>query len=243
MRPLRARGRGLRIRILLLCAMGLTSLTAQSESQKELRVLAEGNAPEGAAWRWQLQYWPGSDPCVGTHRAECGTEVFNIRNESADAIECWASIQYKPDRRIPKKDRSDYQQTIGTRIRANDAWSHPVSLPAYGVPVASQSVDCKVYKPEPVLPRPAGCTFAAKGPGLAEFYPPESQQVEETGRVRVRFTLEGANGGASRIRIVDSSLSKRLDDAAVSYIASQQFTTQCSNTEFEMGIRFALQEG
>lgn len=224
----------------LLVIAALPWSLAHAQAGKEPRVLAEGKAPDGAAWIWQLQYWPGSDRCVGNGKPECGTEVFHIRNDTDDVLECWTSIQYKLNRRIPKEDRGAYQQVEGTRIRPHDAWSDPVILPAYGLPVASQSVECKPYKPEPLLPRVEGCTFKSQGPPLADFYPEESQRIEEQGRVRVRFFLEKEQGAPTQVHVVDSSLSKRLDESAIKFVQSQQMTTACPGKMYEIGVRFAV---
>jgi TonB family protein len=226
-----------RANVLALIFLVLALPMAHADASKEFRLLAEGKAPDGAAWMWQLQYWPGADRCVGSGKAECGTEVFHIRNDTDDVLECWMSIEYKLNRRIPREDRADYQQISGARVQPHDAWNDPVVLPAYGVPVASQAVECKPYKPEPPLPRTEGCSFKYQGPGLE--YPQKSQDSGERGVVRVRFFLENAQGPPTQVKIVDSSMRKRLDDSALRFVQGQQFTTTCAGTMYEIGVAFA----
>lgn len=207
-----------------------TLLFAQGTS-KELAVLARGAAPDGT-WKWELQFWPGFDKCAGSGGNNCGTEVFYIQNDSADVIDCTGFVEYKG--RKP--------QEFQTRIRAKDSWANPILLSAYGLTVKAQGANCAKYVPEPVLPPPAGCKTESSGANLEDYYPKESRKVEETGLVRVRLTLEKSEGRAKEVHVVDRSAFKRLDDAAVKFVKALKFTTTCSPTTFDMGIRFTLVE-
>ena len=60
--------------------------------------------------------------------------------------------------------------------------------------------------------------------------------------VRVRLTLAKPVGKATDVHVVDSSLYKRLDVAAVKFVKALSFATTCSPTTFDMGIRFSLAE-
>jgi len=202
-------------------------------TSKKLAVLARGAAPDGA-WKWELQFWPGNDKCAGSGKRECGTEVFYIQNDSDDVIECSGSIEYK--------GLSSQRQEFQTRIRAKDNWSDPVILSAYGMSVKSQAVACAKYVPEPVLQRPEGCTVESGGAKLEDYYPKESRNIEETGLVRVRLTLQKPEGKASQVQVVDSSLYKRLDNGALKFVKALTFKTTCAPTTFDMGIRFTIAE-
>jgi len=216
----------------LLLALATTVSFAQGTSKK-LAVLARGAAPD-AAWKWELQFWPGNDKCAGSGKPECGTEVFYIQNDSDDVIECSGSIEYKG----LKSQRQEFQ----TRIRAKDNWSDPITLSAYGMPVKSQAVDCAKYVPEPVLQRPDGCKLESSGAKLEDYYPKESQNYEETGQVRVRLTLQKPDGKASQVKVIDRTSFKRLDDAAVKFVKALTFKTTCAPTTFDMGIKFTMAE-
>lgn len=202
-------------------------------TSKQLAVLAKGAAPDGT-WKWELQFWPGTDKCAGSGRRECGTEVVYIQNDSADVIECSGFVEYKSSR----AGRHDFQ----TRIRANDTWADPIVLDAYGVAIKAQNVSCAKYVPEPVLNRPEGCQAVPSGADLADFYPKESQNIEETGMVRVRLMLPKPDGKATDVRVVDRSPYRRLDVAAVKFVKALTFATNCAPTTFDMGIKFSLAE-
>jgi len=214
-----------------LVVFSLTSF-AQGTS-KQLAVLAKGAAPDGT-WKWELQFWPGNDKCAGSGRQDCGTEVVHIQNDSADVIECSGFVEYKSSR----AGKHEFQ----TRIRGNDSWSDPIILDAYGYAIKAQNVTCAKYVPEPVLKRPEGCTAVPSGADLADFYPKESQNIEETGTARVRLTLAKPDGKATDVRIVDRSPYKRLDVAAVKFVKALTFATTCAPTTFDMGIKFSLAE-
>jgi len=208
------------------------STFAQGTS-KNLAVLAKGAAPD-ATWKWELQFWPGNDKCAGSGRQDCGTEVLYIQNDSPDVIECSGFVEYKSAR----AGKHDFQ----TRIRGNDSWSDPIILDAYGYAIKAQEVHCAKYVPEPVLARPEGCKADSSGADLADFYPKESLNIEETGLVRVRLTLPKAQGKATEVRVVDRSPYKRLDVAAVKFVKALTFTTTCAPTTFDLGIKFSLAE-
>jgi TonB family protein len=213
-----------------------TLVSAHSFAQgtsKQLAVLNKGAAPDGT-WKWELQFWPGADKCSGSGRRECGTEVFFIQNDSADVIECTGFVEYKSVR----AGREEFQ----TRIRAKDSWANPIVLDAYGVPVKASGATCAKYVPEPVLSRPEGCQAVPSGADLADFYPKESKNIEETGLVRVRLSLAKPDGKATDVRVVDRSPFKRLDVAAVKFVKALTFTTTCAPTTFDMGIRFSIAE-
>lgn len=194
-------------------------------------MLARGAAPDGA-WKWELQFWPGFDKCAGSGGNNCGTEVFFIRNDSADVIDCSGFVEYKG--RKPQK--------FQTRIRSKDSWSNPIILSAYGLTVKAQNASCAKYVPEPVLRQPEGCKTESRGANLGDFYPKESQNFEETGLVRIRLTLPKSFGKASEVRVVDRSAFKRLDDAAVKFVKALMFTTTCPATTYDMLIKFTIAE-
>jgi len=222
------------VRMAALALFALVSAHAIAQgSSKQLAVLTKGAAPDGA-WKWELQFWPGNDKCAGSSRQDCGTEVVFIQNDSDDVIECLGFVEYKS----AKAGRDEFQ----TRVRAKDSWSHPIILDAYGVPVKASNVTCTKYVPEPVLARPEGCKAVPSGADLADFYPKESQNIEETGVVRVRLTLAKPEGKASEVKVVDRSPYKRLDVAAVKFIKALKFTTTCAPTTYDMAIRFELTE-
>jgi TonB family protein len=208
------------------------SSLAQGTS-KQLAVLDKGAAPDNT-WKWELQFWPGNDKCSGSGRSECGTEVFFIQNNSADVIECTGFVEYKSK----GAGREEFQ----TRIGANDSWANPIVLDAYGVPVKASGATCAKYVPEPMLTRPEGCKAESSGADLADFYPKESKNFEETGLVRVRLTLAKSQGRATEVRVVDRSPFRRLDVAAVKFVKALSFATTCAPTTFDMGIRFSIAE-
>ena len=222
------------LRISAITLFGLVSAHAFAQgTSKQLAVHAKGAAPDGT-WKWELQFWPGNDKCAGSGRQDCGTEVFYIQNDSADVIECSGFVEYK-------SARAGRQEFL-TRIRANDNWSDPVILDAYGLAIKRQDVTCAKYVPAPVLSRPEGCKAEPSGADLADYYPKESKNIEETGLVRVRLTLEKPAGKATDVHVVDSSLYKRLDVAAVKFVKALSFATTCAPTTFDMGIRFSIAE-
>ena len=169
------------VRIAAIALLALVSANAFAQgTSKKLAVLAKGAAADGT-WKWELQFWPGNDKCAGSGRQDCGTEVFYIQNDSADVIECEGFVEYKSLR----AGRQEFQ----TRIRGNDSWSDPIILDAYGLAIKAQNVSCAKYVPAPVLSRPEGCRAESSGADLADYYPKESRNIEETGLVRVRLTL------------------------------------------------------
>jgi TonB family protein len=77
---------------------------------------------------------------------------------------------------------------------------------------------------------------------MEPFYPPASRRLGEQGPVDVAFTLEKEEAGAADVEVVASSLSDRLDAAAVLYTKSMKFRTACPGTRYEMRVRFQFNE-
>lgn len=210
----------------------LSTVSSAQGTSKTLTILAKGAAPDGA-WKWELQFLPGSDKCAASGKRECGTEVVYIQNGSSDVIECSGFVEYQG-----RKTRHQFQ----TRISAKDSWSDPIILDAYGLTVKAHDITCAKFVPEPVLRSPEGCNTKSEGASPVDFYPKASQKFEETGVVRVRVTLENPRGKATQLRVVDRSAYKRLDDAALKFAKALTFTTTCAPTIFDIPVHFTLSE-
>ena len=70
---------------------------------------------------------------------------------------------------------------------------------------------------------------------------PNGEEVQRAAHAMTRFiTLEQAQGHASAISVVGSSLSARLDKAAVNYLESVTFSTPCPSTHYDLRLLFKL---
>jgi outer membrane biosynthesis protein TonB len=68
----------------------------------------------------------------------------------------------------------------------------------------------------------------------------EELQAYELPDRDVAFKLDSAEGKASDVRVVGSSLSERLDKASVQFIENTTFSTPCPSTTYEVQVGFTL---
>jgi TonB family protein len=96
------------------------------------------------------------------------------------------------------------------------------------VSVVSTAVECTVRAARARPTVAPQCKYGViRAPRLEDFYPAAARQLEEQGPVDVAFMLDLAEGKPSDVRVVGSSLSERLDKAAVQYIENARFSTPC----------------
>jgi outer membrane biosynthesis protein TonB len=103
---------------------------------------------------------------------------------------------------------------------------------------ASGTVECAVRASHMRPDTPKECMFqAVAAPRVEDFYPAASQRIGEEGPVEFAFKREDAEGWARDISVVGSSLSERLDQAAVQYLSNAIFSTPCPGTRYEAASR------
>lgn len=170
---------------------------------------------------------------------ECIIRMLRVENASGDTLECEGHLTY--DGVNNENVSSMFARTVimarETRVIMRDR-AKP------DVPLTGAALDCTARAPRSRPDIPKECKFQVlEAPSLEEFYPPTARRLAEQGPVEVSFVLKNAaKGHASDISVVASSLSDRLDKAAVQYVENVMFSTPCPSTRYELRILFKLND-
>ena len=210
---------------------------AQSETVHEINVSPPQALAEGeGTWRYHqlVEDLPGA--CSQDNAHSCVRHILLVDNDSNDTLECTAHETY---------DAADvYHSTERVTRRVvppGKAVTVLTDLVDKQAKVTSAVVECTARASFPYPQIAPECSFQIKSADpLESFYPATSQRLAEEGPVVLMFTLTQAEGPASDVIVTGSSLSSRLDEAAVKYIGSVTFTTPCPGTRYPITVRFQL---
>lgn len=212
-------------------------VTKQETAEHEISVSSDRTTPHGA-WRYRQLRDDTPVICSFNGTNECITHKLRVENSSADTLECDSRMNYDGvnSENLPSMRALGVVMPKQTRYVMSDRAKPGVSL-------VDATVDCKARPPRARLNVPKECKFQVlEAPPLDNFYPPAARRLSEEGPVELEFTLEQAQGHASAISVVGSSLSARLDQAAVKYLESVTFSTPCPSTHYDLRLLFKLNE-
>ena len=101
--------------------------------------------------------------------------------------------------------------------------------------------DCQQRAARAPLKIPPNCKYDPVGAiQLEMLYPTASIRLREQGPVDLAFTLREKEGAASDAAVVGSSLSPRIDEAALKALKGFRLRTACPGTRFEMRLNFEI---
>jgi TonB family protein len=212
-------------------------LQAYEPPDQEVAVSPDRPTPSGT-WRYRQFRGAYAVACGPVGAAECVTTTLRVDNASSDTLECKGQLTYDG---TDGENRSSV--TALAVVLPKQHWAIVKDRAKPAISVISAAAECTVRAKRVRLDTPQECKFhVLHAPKLEEFYPPAAQRLGEQGPVDVAFKLESAQGQASDMRVVGSSLSERLDKAAIEYIASATFSTPCPSTRYEIRVSFQLVE-
>jgi TonB family protein len=109
--------------------------------------------------------------------------------------------------------------------------------------VKSVNAQCAARALLPPVETPAECRVQiVRTVNLRDYYPAASQRLIEEGPVALQYTLASAEASPTDIRVVGSSLSERLDAAAVRALGDMGMTTSCPGRQFRLQVVFKLRD-
>ncbi len=189
----------------------------------------------GEGWTARYLRAPQTVECLGRSDLQCREQRLEVTNEAKVDLLCKALVP-------TEEDGSDERLVLVPPGRKKTV--------AGAFLVADRTLKLRTVRCEtlPVLPDlapapPTGCRpESIAGQGVEAFYPPLSRQLLEEGPVTVYFRLESAEGKATQLQVVQSSLSTQLDQAALLYVANQTFKTACPQHQFRLRVRFRIDD-
>jgi TonB family protein len=238
-----AAGRGLRLLLAIsLAVLPSLAVMGQDVANRQVFVSADKAVPHGT---WRYRQFEDDTPVWCRYQGhvpgppECVLRTLRVENASGDTLECEGHLTY--DGVNNENVSSMFARTV---IMARETRDIMRDRAKPDVPLTGATLDCTARAPRSRPDIPKECKLQVlEAPSLEDFYPPTARRLAEQGPVEVSFVLKKAQGHASDISVVASSLSDRLDKAAVQYVESVKFGTQCPSTRYELKILFKLEGG
>lgn len=202
---------------------------------------ADGHSFEAQGGRWSYTLIRDETPrhCGGDKTDKpCLKRTVWVTNGSDQELECKAYIQYEGT------DAQGRTQTEAQAIVNKQTIRAVVSSMAQqGVNASTFEAACKPRAPMPPLHTEEGCKYqVVKTINISDFYPDESRQLDEQGPVVVEFTVAGKSTNPTDVKVVASSLSPRLDAAAMKAVSAMVMSSACKNQRHRLRLNFQLEE-
>ena len=185
------------------------------------------------AWSYTLLRDERARRCGPKSDKVCVQRTVYVRNGSSTPLECKAYIAY---------EGTDAQGRARVEAQAVvlDKSLRPVvsSLAERSVSAQTFEAECKPRAPLPPLKTAAECTFQVVKPiTIADYYPPEAREAGEEGPVTLEFTVGNKEGNPRDIKVIESSLSSKLDEAAIRAVGAMVMTSKCRNERHRIASR------
>lgn len=189
--------------------------------------------PSTEAEAWKLMRDDSLPECQKDGQVVCARYALEIQNPGADTLECIASL-------VPPAPDAPPQRAAVLTSKENRVIFTEVTTIAQGVP--DVKVECRRRPAPPPLLTPSSCKPTPTKMGqIGDYYPAASRQLGEEGPVDLEYTLAESNATPTDIKVIGSSLSSRLDQAATRFLGDATFTTPCPGTRYRLRVRFKLQ--
>jgi TonB family protein len=189
----------------------------------------------GDGWTARYLRAPQTVECLGRSDLQCREQRLEVTNEAKFDLLCKALVpntEGESDDRLVLVPPGRTKTVAGAFLEADQT-------------LKLRTVSCETLPALPSLDPapPDGCRpESIAGQGVDAFYPPLSRQLLEEGPVTVYFRLEAAEGQATQLQVMQSSLSAQLDQAALRYVQSQTFKTTCPQHQFRLRVRFRIED-
>jgi TonB family protein len=223
-------------RAFLILAFLALDLPAGAAEDIDVRI-SESHPVEDGQWSYAVTRSADSWSCGKSNQLRCVAQGVTIDNLSGHTLECTLHVDYKmPDGNVlqsfdtPALVLPHEKSSVHRRI-------------TYAEPQAEvRSLSCIARPPYQRLPKNAQCNYQMHGDPLETYYPESALRRSLEGPVVVAFSLVTTSGGASDVRVAESSLVPELDAAAIRFIQAQRFNTNCPGTSFDLRVRFRLRD-
>lgn len=199
--------------------------------------VSEKHPVEDGQWNYLVTRSVTPWACGESKRQLCVIQSVLVDNDSGRTLECSLRVEYKlPNGGLwasfdsPAVILPHEQASVHRRITFSEPQAEVQHLSCVGRP------------PYQRLPKKPGCDYQMHGSGLETFYPETALRRSLEGPVVVTFSLAKTSGKAVDVHVAESSLIPELDEAAISFIQSQRFNTNCAGTPFDLRVRFRLHD-
>ncbi len=202
---------------------------------------ADGHSFEAEGGRWSYTLIRDETPrYCGADKGDkpCLKRTVFVTNGSEQELECKAYIAYEGVDAQGRPQTEAQAVVLKQTIRAVVS-----SMAEQGVNASTFEAVCKPRPPMPPLKTQEGCKYeVVKTINISDFYPQESREMDEQGPVVVEFTVPGKAGNPTDVKVVASSLSPRLDEAATKAVSAMVMSSACRNQRYRLRLNFQLEE-
>jgi TonB family protein len=193
--------------------------------------------PDGK-WSYTLIRDERGRRCGPKMDQECVQRSVWVRNNSASTLECKAYVAYEGTDAEGRPRTESQAVVVEKSLRAVVS-----SLALRGVNAQTFEAECKPRAPLPPLGTKAECKFEVVRPvNISDYYPAEARRLGEEGPVTLEFTVGNKPGNPRDVKVIESSLSSRLDQGAIEAVSAMVMTSKCRNERHRMRMSFRLEE-
>jgi TonB family protein len=182
---------------------------------------------------------PTEPPRTDQLRYNCVAHVMELRNESAEPIQCRMHFElsepsFGSGRRMGG-DEIIYPGHVGD--------TYELLAPATSRP-ASFSSTCELVpqEPPPLPDAPPECTMTFEGKYLDEYYPRPAIRLKQEGVTAVDFVADASGKRALERTLVMSSGFESLDRRSLDLMHGARPASNCPGRRFRAEIRFRLED-
>jgi TonB family protein len=201
---------------------------------------ADGYSYDLADGKWSYTLIRDERPrrCGAKMDQECVQRSVWVVNNTGSTLECKAYVAYEGT------DADGQARTESQAVVVEKSLRSVVnSLAPRGVNAQTFEAQCKPRAPLPPLATKAECKFQVVKPvNISDYYPASARRLGEEGPVTLEFTVGNKPGNPSNVKVVESSLSSRLDQGAVEAVSAMVMTSACRNERHRMRMSFRLEE-
>jgi TonB family protein len=193
--------------------------------------------PDGV-WSYTLIRDERGRRCGPKMDQECVQRSVWVRNNSTSTLECKAYVAYEGT------DADGHPRTESQAVVVDKSLRAVVSsLAVRGVDAQTFEATCTARKPLPPLDTKPECKFEVVKPvSIADYYPAEARRLGEEGPVTLEFTVGNKPGNPRDVKVIESSLSKLLDQGAIEAVSAMVMTSKCRNERHRLRMTFQLEE-
>jgi TonB family protein len=203
--------------------------------------IAGGSSPTETPkqnWSFSVTHDDTPRPCRFPHTTECTAVGIEVDNASSQILDCDATID------LDGINNEGVARTgMGGMVLPRTRRLLLKTLLPPNTTIKSGVATCVSRAPLPPLATPKGCSAQVlQAVNMADYYPAVAIRLGESGPVVLQFVLQAEEGHPSDIRVVGSSLSARLDEAAIKALGDMVLKTTCVGNEFRIIVSFELRD-
>ena len=211
------------------------SVAAEAADEIELELSSPHALPSGF-WQYRVMRSSELTQCgMQEERISYAWHTVHLENVSNDTIACKVQFACTGGQCFPTTT------TTASAVLAPKQQATVIRACMRPQDTYEIQADCQRRAARVPLKIPPNCRYDPVGASeLDSYFPAASRRLHERGPVDLAFTLRSADGVASDVEVVGSSLNARIDEAALKVLRTLRMHTNCPGTRFETRLNFEV---